>query len=108
MASKFGTWRKKIQHHPVIAMGIVVLLIVLIAFALAVYWWGWDWTGFTGGESKTTTVSTSTGITTATERQPGKTLWDVLQLLAVLAIPIVAGIGAAWFTAQQGKVSERE
>ena len=38
----------------------------------------------------------------------GKTLWDWLQLLAALAIPVVVGFGAAWFTAQQGKVSERE
>lgn len=39
---------------------------------------------------------------------PGKTLWDWLGLLAALAIPVVVGFGAAWFTAQQGKASERE
>jgi ABC-type branched-subunit amino acid transport system permease subunit len=75
--------------------GIIVLLIAFLAFALAVHWWGWDWTGFTGGKDKITTTSTSKGITTATEQQPGKTLWDVLQLLAALAIPVVVGLGAA-------------
>jgi len=35
-------------------------------------------------------------------------LWDWLELLGVLAIPVVVGFGAAWFTAQQGKVSDRE
>lgn len=34
-----------------------------------------------------------------------KTLWD---WLGVLAIPVVVGLGAAWYTAQQGKVSDRE
>ena len=38
----------------------------------------------------------------------GKTLWDWLNLLGVLAIPVVVGLGAAWYTAQQGKVSDRE
>src|SRR5205085_4658178 len=40
--------------------------------------------------------------------QPGKTLWDWLQLLGVLAIPAAVGLGTAWYTTQQGKVSERE
>ncbi|SRR5260221_32479 len=38
----------------------------------------------------------------------GKTLWDWLNLLGVLAIPAVVGLGAAWYTVQQGKVSTRE
>jgi Pentapeptide repeats (8 copies) len=40
--------------------------------------------------------------------QPSKSLWDWLNLLGVLAIPAVVGLGAAWYTAQQGKVSARE
>ncbi len=40
--------------------------------------------------------------------QPAKTLWDWLNLFGVLAIPVVVAVGAAWFTAQQGKVSDRE
>jgi hypothetical protein len=38
----------------------------------------------------------------------GKTLWDWLQLLASLAIPIVVGFGAVWFTTRQGKVADAE
>ena len=33
----------------------------------------------------------------------GKTLWDWLQLLGILAIPVVAGFGAVWFTGEQRK-----
>jgi hypothetical protein len=38
----------------------------------------------------------------------GKTLWDWLQLISALAIPIVVGFGAVWFTTRQGKVAEAE
>src|SRR5437763_3445541 len=37
----------------------------------------------------------------------GKTLWDWLQLLAALAVPVVVGFGVAWFTAKRAQ-SERE
>ena len=47
----------------------------------------WDWTGF---------------------NRPSKTLWDWLQLLGVLAVPIVVGFGAVWFTTRQGKVADAE
>jgi hypothetical protein len=112
MASKLGIWRQKIQQHPFITMGIIVLLMAFLAFALAVHWFGLDWTGFNGGYHK---ISIATDIkpppqkTTKTEeQQPVKTFWDWLLLLAAVAIPVVAGFGAAWFTAQHGKVSERE
>ena len=108
MRTKLRLWWQKIKQHPFITVGIVVALLAVIIFMLAVHVFGWDWTGFTGGESKITITSTSKGITTAKELQPGKALWDWLGLLATLAIPVVVGIGAAWFTAQQGKASERE
>ncbi len=38
----------------------------------------------------------------------GKTLWDWLNLLGVLAIPVVVGFGAVWFTTRQGKVADAE
>ena len=38
----------------------------------------------------------------------GKTLWDWLQLLAALAIPVLVGFGAVWFTTRQGKVADAE
>src|SRR5204862_1889608 len=34
-------------------------------------------------------------------------LWDWLQLLAALAVPVVVGFGVAWFTAKRAQ-SERE
>src|SRR5207253_315888 len=88
------------QRRFIIA-GIVVTIFALIVFTLAVSKFGWDWTGFTGGESKITITSTSKGITTAKELQPAKALWDWLELLAALAIPVVVGFGAAWFTRSQ-------
>src|SRR6266566_4555928 len=108
MTLNLRSGRRKVKQHPFIAAGIVVALLAIIAFTLAVHVFGWDWTGFTGGESKITITSTSKGITTAKELQPGKTLWDWLQLLAALAIPVVVGFGAVWFTTRQGKVSAAE
>jgi hypothetical protein len=108
IARVLRSWWQKIKQHPFITMGIVVTIFTLIVFTLAVSKFGWDWTGFTGGESKITITSTSKGITTAKELQPAKAFWDWLGLLGVLAIPVVVGLGAAWFTAQQGKVSDRE
>jgi hypothetical protein len=35
-----------------------------------------------------------------------KTLWDWLQLLAVLAIPLVLALGTLWFGAQQRQMSD--
>jgi len=83
MLARFRSWWQKIQQHPY-ATGSVVVLVLILFISLA-YWFGWNWTGFSN-----------------------KSLWDWINLLGVLAIPAVVGLGAAWFTAQQGKVSERE
>lgn len=56
-----------------------------IALIFAGYRFNWTWTGFIG-----------------------KTLWDWLQLLGVLAIPVVVGLGTVWFTTKQGRVSDAE
>lgn len=37
----------------------------------------------------------------------GKTLWDWLQLLAALAIPVAVAVGTLWFTAAQSQASDR-
>jgi hypothetical protein len=83
--SKLHSWWEKIQQHPFIVMIIFVMLFAPIAFTFAAYNHAWSWTGF---------------LT--------KTLWDWLNLLGVLAIPVVVGLGAAWYTAQQRKVRDRE
>lgn len=101
MGTQRHSWWQNIKQHPLISVGIVVTIVALIVFTLAVFKFGWDWTGFTGGESNITITSTSKGITTAKELQPAKTFWDWLELLGVLAIPVVVGFGAAWFTRTQ-------
>jgi hypothetical protein len=104
MVAMLRSWWQKIKKRPIIAAGITVGL--LAAFILAAYTFNWDWTGFISGVSKITTTSTPNGTTTAKELQPGKSLWDWLQLLGILAIPIVVGFGTVWFTTQQAKESE--
>jgi uncharacterized protein YjbI with pentapeptide repeats len=79
------SWWQQIKKHPY-ATG-VVLFLVLILFVFLAYRFGWDWTGFD---------------------RPSKTLWDWLQLLGVLAVPVVVGFGAVWFTTRQGKVADAE
>ncbi len=87
---------------------LMAAILIGVVFIVAAYIFHWDWTGFSSGESGTITIKVSQGTITATEVQPAKDLWDWLLLLGVLAIPVVVGLGAAWYTAQQGKVSSRE
>jgi uncharacterized protein YjbI with pentapeptide repeats len=105
MGARIRSWWQKIKTHPIMTAIIIVagvLVTALIVVVVLGYCFNWPWVGVSGGNSKITTT------TTATEQPPAKTLWDWLNLLGVLAIPVVVGFGAAWFTAQQGKVSERE
>ena len=87
-------WQK---NKRLIIITTFITLAFLIAFALAVSWFGWDWTGFNSGESKITKTPQGTNI----EYSPGKTLWDWLALLGTLAIPLVVGFGAAWYSHSQ-------
>jgi hypothetical protein len=66
------------RSGPLITTFTAVVLLVTVAFIFAGYWFGFSWTGFSN-----------------------KTLWDWLQLLGVLAIPVVVALGAAWFTRTQ-------
>jgi Tfp pilus assembly protein PilN len=68
-----------------LAIGVAIFVLIIVIAAIGGYFFNWNWTGI-----------------------KEKTLWDWLGLLAVLAIPIVVGLGVAWFTAQQGKLSEQE
>ncbi len=107
--ARLRSWWEQIKQRRV-AIGVVGIVLVVIALIIAGYWF--DWTGFSGYNKVTITHTisgTNAGTVTKTEEyQPGKGLWDWLQLLGVLAIPAVVGLGAAWYTAQQGKVSDRE
>ncbi len=112
MTAKLRSWWEQILKYWR-AIGVVaIVLIVVVVIALIVAVVVSNGTGF-NGYIKVSTVHTISGpsagtVTRTEEYQPGKTLWDLLQLLAALAIPVVVGFGAAWFTAQQGKVSARE
>ena len=83
MTAKLRSWWQKIKKPLAVIAAIALLAVVLVLLILTGY--RLTWTGFFN-----------------------KTLWDWLNLLGILAIPAVVGLGAAWFTAQQGKVSDRE
>src|SRR5438105_1055948 len=110
MTARFRSWWQQIKQHPyAYATGFLVLLVLaLILFILSAYRFGWDWTGFNSETNQITITNTSKGNYTATISQPSKSLWEWLNLLGVLAIPVVVGLGAAWYTARQGKESEKE
>ena len=97
MTSRLRLWWKQIikqqktklllENAKLILITILIYFFLIALISLIIFGYRFDWTGFNGN------------------KQTGKTLWDWLQLLAALAIPIVVGFGAAWFTAQQSKVS---
>lgn len=87
MVAKRSWWQQIKQRRVTI---LVVAIILVATIALIIVGYRFDWTGFNGNSKS------------------GKTLWDWLQLLAALAIPVVVGFGVVWFTARQGKVADAE
>src|SRR5438105_4243323 len=82
---------------------VAIILVVTIALIAAAYTFHWDWSGLTSFHKTTTATevtqpSNNKKVTTTVEDQPAKTLWDWLQLLGTLAIPIVVAVGTAVFT----------
>ncbi len=69
---------------------LVACAVLFVGLVVAGYWFKWSWTGFTGQNSST------------------KTFWDWLQLLGVLAVPAVIGIGALVFITKQVQAREAE
>ncbi len=98
---RLRSWWGYIRNHLVAT--IIVVFVIIIGLIIAGYWF--DWTGFNGYTKVTTTRIISgkdAGTVTRTEEyQPRKALWDWLQLLGILAIPVVVGFGAAWYTTRQ-------
>jgi len=82
--------RKQIKSHPRITILILFLIALAATILIGGYRLNWAWTGFTG------------------EKETYRTLYDWLNLLGVLAIPVVVGFGAVWFTTRQGKVADAE
>src|SRR6266702_3638152 len=105
MAANLRSWWQQLRKYLVVI--IIISIIVVIALIIAGYIFNWDWTGFNGGFSQITTTQTINKAITATEKPPGKTLWDWLQLLGVVAIPVVVVFGAAWFTRVQQQRDKR-
>ncbi|GCE31212.1 hypothetical protein KDA_66960 [Dictyobacter alpinus] len=66
------------MRHRVLSKGIAIALVVSIVAIMAGY--HLNWTGF-----------------------QGRTLWDWLNLLGVLAIPVVVGVGTAWLSTEQAR-----
>ncbi len=85
MGARFRSWWWQIKTHLVSTILIALLAVVILLVIFGGYKYNWDWTGF---------------------NRPSKTLWDWLQLLGVLAVPVVVGFGAVWFTTRQTRISE--
>src|SRR6266516_3216176 len=101
MGARPRSWRQRIEQHPVrlaVIVGTAMFGIALLVVLVLGYIFNWGWTG----------LGPYIPPTKDSNFQRGKTLWDWLNLLGVLAIPAVVGLGAAWYTTQQGKVSVRE
>ena len=103
MIAKLLSW---LQQHRV-AIGVVgIVLIVVIALIIVGYWF--NWTGFNGYNKITVTHVTSgtnAGTVTKTEEyQPGKTLWDWLQLFI---IPLVLAVVALLFNLATTRTEQR-
>ncbi len=77
MGAWFRLWWQK-RRKPLLVTGIIALLVVAVVLIWASYAYKWSGAGFSN-----------------------KTVWDWLNLLAVLAIPVVVGFGAAWYAARQ-------
>ena len=96
MASRLRSWRQN-RSRLLLVVGAMVLLVGVVVLIIAGYLFKWDWTGF--NEQRGPNIL---------QYQPAKTLWDWLQLLGVLAIPVAVVLGVAWFTTKQGQVSDAE
>src|SRR5258708_5037219 len=96
MGAMLCSWWQQIKQHWV-AIGVVgIVLVAVITLIIDGYWF--DWTGF-NGYNKVTIAHTISGTNAGTvikteEYQPGKALWDWLQLLI---IPLVLAVAALLF-----------
>lgn len=96
MRARLRSWWQKIwQHRVAIAVTIFIVIVIVV---IIVYTW-FNGTGFNGYVQVSTVRTMSgpmAGTVTRTEMyQPGKTLWDLLQLLIV---PLVIAAFGSLFT----------
>src|SRR2546422_9244703 len=93
MGARLCSWWQQIKQHRR-AIGVVGMVLVVV-ITLIIVGYLFDWTGF-NGYYKVSTVHTISGpsagtVTRTEEYQPGKTLWDWLQLLIIPAVLAVGG-----------------
>src|SRR3989442_8474949 len=93
MTRKLHSWWRYIRKHWGVAL-VLVLAIVLALIVYAGYRFNWEWTGF--------------GPEMSEPKQHAKTLWDWFNLLGVLAIPAIVGLGVARFTAKQEEANREQ
>lgn len=96
---------KWLHRSLMIAMALLLATVVVTYLG---YQLKWDWSGFIGGYSKVTIEKSGKETKITTELPQGKSLWDWLNLLGILAIPAAVGFGTIWFAGQQHKESEAE
>src|SRR5437763_10630990 len=105
MISRLRLFWRQIREHWVIV--IIAALVVVIALIVTGYIFNWDWLGLNGYNKVTiaTDLSSSPPKSTRTiEYQPGKTLWDWLQLIIV---PVALGIITFWFNSLQKNIEDQ-
>ena len=82
----------------------LILAVAIAAIILLLIWPGWayqwSWTGF----GPSTGVPKFQRISIA---HPAKTLWDWLQLLSALLVPIAVAVAGFWFTRQQTQTESK-
>ena len=105
MEARLRIWWQQIKIHRIIIQFIAIFLAIAITLILIGYLF--DWTGF-NGYSQVTTAHTISGLSAGTVTrtevyQPGKTLWDWMQLLF---IPVVLAIAGFWFSHRERKAAE--
>jgi uncharacterized protein YjbI with pentapeptide repeats len=103
MGARLRSWWQYIRKHWRVA---IIIALVIAAMALIFIESMINGTGFNGyyAISTTRTISGPPHTITSTETyQPGKTLWDWLQLLF---IPVVLAIAGFWFNHRERKAAE--
>src|SRR5260370_642222 len=99
MGARLRSWWQKIRK-PLAIVGIIVVCVLGITLIVGViggYLFNWGWTGLNGHNNISTAIEITSSppkITKTLAYQPGKTLWDWLQLLI---IPLVLAIAALLF-----------
>src|SRR5438067_89137 len=94
-APKLHWWQRK----KIIALAVIGTLVAIAILIFTIHTYHWDLA------TTTTTEVTQSPQQKVTTTETGKSFLDWLQLLGVIAIPIVVGFGTAIFTTRQTQIS---